>query len=119
MNLLLLLVVLFALADFLMVHFVAYVPVVPGGPSVTGFKGVIQTILKFFMDVNAKLSALINSIWLEIVTNWHELAIVAAIWLVLYLYIFGVDPVLFAKILVGALLFYLSFRLVTDAWGSK
>lgn len=93
---LLVLIGLFALVDFLVVH---YVPA-----TATGIE---LTILGFFKDVNAKVLALLNSIWAEVVKNWHEYAILG----VIYLILFGLSlPLVFVYALIG----YLLLRLIQD-----
>lgn len=92
-------VVGFALVDFLVVHFVK-----------AGTVGVLGSILAFFVDVNNKLKALINSLWGEVVDNWHEYAILAGI----YFLLFGLGTVaLLSYFLAG----YLALRLIEDAFG--
>jgi hypothetical protein len=104
LNLLLwILVALFVVADILVVH-----SVTPTTPT-TNFW---WTVILFFRDVNAKALALVNSIWGDMVKNWHEYAILALI----YVLMFGISaPLYFVYVLAG----YLIFRLVQDITGVK
>lgn len=100
-NLLLIVLAVFAIADFLVVHFVANP--VPGT--------VLATVLHFFVDVNAKLKAVVDSIFVELTKNWLE----GVILFIVYLLVFGLNPVLFVEILVG----YLLARLIVDAFAKN
>lgn len=67
----------------------------------------LEGISKFFKDFNAKFVALIDTLFNEIKANWHEWAIIAA----LYFLFLGLNALLFfALVLVG----YLAFRMMQD-----
>jgi len=101
-NTLLIVLVVFAVVDFLYVHFAQRV----GSPD-----SIFGAIMRFFVDVNNKAKAFINSIFGEIEKNWLE----AVILVVLYFLVFGTDPVLFVRVLIG----YLVLRLILDAFGKN
>jgi len=92
------LLALFILADLLVVQLVK-----PGGPS-----KLTNDILGFFVYVNASVFQAIDAVKVEVVKNWHEYAILGAI----YLLMLGVGGVasLFVYVLIG----YLLMRLIQD-----
>ena len=89
------LILVFSVLDFAVVHFV---------PATS--TGVALTLLNFFLDVNKKAKAFIDTAVSEVTKNWHEFVLLWVIFLVLY----SISPLFFAFVLTG----YLSFRLVFD-----
>ena len=93
---------LFAVVDFMVVHTAPATPVT----------GVYATVIGFFKDVNAKLLSLINSIWGDVVKNWVEYVLLG----IIYLLLFGLNlPIYLIYVLIG----YLLVRLIQDMTGVK
>lgn len=96
--LMMLLVGLFAAVDFLVVHFTAPLK----APT-----SMMASVYLFFVNVNVMLKGLIDSIFDEVESNWHEFALLGLI----YFLLFGLDlPIVFVYVLVG----YLATRLIAD-----
>lgn len=91
-NLYVLVILGFALVDFLYVHFVKAAP-----------GSLWDSIMKFFVDVNAKALTAVNTVFNEIISNFHEYGMLIVVF-------FVGGPQLFVQVLAG----YLGLRITPD-----
>lgn len=87
----------FVLTDFAFVHVVK--SPAPGS--------ILATILAFFNDVNTKALTTVNTVFNELISNFHEYGILAVVFMV------G-GPVIFVQAIIG----YLGVRLAPDVISS-